>query len=170
MKLLFSIDTKDYDLNSKTTVRPSSRSIIIKDKEIAMVHSKRYDYYKFPGGGINEGETKEHAVIRETLEEAGLNVIPSSIKEFGYVHRIQKGRDGGVYIQDNYYYFCDVESKVNSQNLDDYEDFEQFTLEYVDPIKAMKINRSKTHGPKDPNMIEREAHVLEILIDEGYFN
>ena len=72
--------------------------------------------------------------------------------------------------QDNYYYLCDVEDKVTKQNLDDYENFEHFTLEYVDPKKAIEINRTKDHGYKSKIMIEREARVLEILISEGYFN
>ena len=31
-----------------------------------MIHSLKYDYYKFPGGGIEDGESNEEALIRET--------------------------------------------------------------------------------------------------------
>ena len=75
-----------------------------------------------------------------------------------------------MFIQDNFYYLCDVENKVINQNLDDYEDFEKFTLELVDPKIAINANRNSDHGPKNKDMIEREAKVLEILINEGYFN
>ena len=74
-----------------------------------------------------------------------------------------------MFIQDNLYYLCDVEDKKINQNLDDYEDFEKFTLELVDPIIAININRNKQHGPKDLDMIELEAKVLEMLIKERYF-
>ena len=47
MRLLFEIDTKDYDPNGKPFVRPSVRGIIIRDGKVAMVHSLKYDYYKF---------------------------------------------------------------------------------------------------------------------------
>ena len=90
MRLLFEIDTKDYDLNGGAFIRHSARCINIKNGLVAMVYSVKYDYYKFPGGGIEENESEEHAMIRETQEEAGLVVIPESIKEYGYVHRIQK--------------------------------------------------------------------------------
>ena len=172
MKLLFEIDKKNYDKNGKAFIRPSARAIIIKDNKIYMVHSLVYDYYKFPGGGIEKNESNIDALIRETKEEAGLVVIKDSIKEYGYVHRVKKANDPGysIFIQDNYYYICDVEKNILEQQLDDYEDFEHFTLELVDPRVAIDTNRNKEHGPKDLDMIEREAKVLELLIKDGYLN
>ncbi|MBP5343149.1 NUDIX domain-containing protein [bacterium] len=172
MKLLFEIDKKNYNINGKAFKRPSARAIIIKDNRIYMVHSLVYDYYKFPGGGIEKCESNIDALIRETKEEAGLIILKDSIKEFGYVHRVQKAKDDdySMFVQDNYYYLCNVEENKIEQKLDDYEDFEKFTLELVDPKIAIDINRNKDHGPKDKDMIEREAKVLELLIKNGYFN
>ena len=172
MKLLFEIDKKNYDNDDKAFIRPSARAIIIKDNKIYMVHSLVYDYYKFPGGGIEKNESTIDALIRETKEEAGLIVIKDSIKEYGYVHRVQKADEPSYskFIQDNFYYICDVENKILEQQLDDYENFEKFTLELVDPKIAINTNRNKEHGPKDLDMIEREAKVLESLIKDGYFN
>lgn len=171
MRLLFQIDTKDYDPDGVAFVRHSARCIHIKGGLVAMVHSNQFDYYKFPGGGIEKGESKEQAMIRETLEEAGLTVIPESVKAYGYVHRIQKSTypDDDHFIQDNYYYLCDVEETVRSQKLDDYEAAEHFTLEYVQPDKAIFVNRNAPHGPTDQIMLERDARVLELLKAEGYF-
>ncbi|MBO5542465.1 MAG: NUDIX domain-containing protein [Acholeplasmatales bacterium] len=80
MRLLFEIDLKDYDKKGKAFIRPSARAIIIKDNKVYMVHSLVYDYYKFPGGGIEKNESNIDALIRETAEEAGLVVIKDSIK------------------------------------------------------------------------------------------
>ena len=170
MRLLFEMDTKDYDLNGVAFIRHSARCINIKNGLVAMVHSVKYDYYKFPGGGIEEGESKENAMIRETKEESGLVVIPESVKEYGYVHRIQKSDydDADYFVQDNYYFLCDVEETIHSQDLDDYEADERFTLEYVEPDKAIYVNRNVNHGPKDQTMLEREARVLELLKEEKY--
>lgn len=170
MRMLLVLDAKNYNPDGEVFIRPSARSIIIKDNKIFMVHSIKYDYYKFPGGGINEGESNIDALIRETKEEAGLVVIPESIKEYGMVHRIQKGVrfDCDTFIQDNYYYFCDVVDGVFEQNLDEYEADENFTLEYVDYRVVLEANRKPEHGPKDPIMIEREAKVIELLVKEGY--
>ena len=170
MRLLFEMDKKDHENYTHTFVRNSARSIIIKDGTVAMVHSQQYDYYKFPGGGIEENEDPKEALVRETLEEAGLVIVPETIKEYGYVHRIHKSdRDETeCFVQDNYYYFCEVENDMVSQHLDDYEAAERYTLEYVDPLYAIKKNRSVTASPHNKMMFEREAKVLELLTEEGF--
>ena len=81
------MDKKDYEQCTHTFVRNSARSIIIVNNKIAMIHSLKYDYFKFPGGGIESGENPIDAMIRETREESGLVVKPETIKEYGYVHR-----------------------------------------------------------------------------------
>lgn len=168
MRSLFEIDTKDYDINGTTVSRPSARGIIIKDGKLAMIHSIKYDYYKFPGGGIEKNEQKENALIREVLEETGLDVIPQTIKEYGMVHRIQKGDYEDVFIQDNYYYLCDVEDNVHEQKLDDYEKEEKFTLEYVSPKQVIDANKACASKEADQIMLERECKVIGILAQEGY--
>lgn len=167
MRLLFDIDMKDYDKDGTAFIRPSVRGIIIKNGLLAMIHSLKYDYFKFCGGGIENGEDMTQALIRETAEEAGLKVIPESIREYGYVHRIQKGKREDMFIQDNYYYICDTENDIDSQNLDDYEAEEKFTLEYVSAEKVIETNRNADHGDADRIMIERETRVMEMLIEEG---
>ena len=149
--------------------RNSARSIVIRDGKIAMIHSQKYHYYKFPGGGIEKGEDPISAMIRETREEAGLIVIPETVREYGYVHRIQKSDSDAAecFVQDNFYYFCDALEELSTQNLDDYEAEESFQLAFVDPEAAIKANRSVKESPYNPLMFEREARVLEMLISEG---
>ena len=170
MRLLFEIDEKNYIPNGKAFVRPSSRAIIIRNNKVLMVHSLMYDYYKFPGGGIENNETNIEALIRETKEEAGLNIIKETIKPYGYVHRVSKSDCGDcdIFIQDNYYYLCSVEDRIESQKLDDYEEYEHFTLEEVDYKTAIDVNINRNHGPKEKTMLLREAKVLEMLHNEGY--
>ena len=167
MRLLFELNTGDFDPNGTAFVRPSVRAIIRQEGKVAMVHNTKYDYYKFPGGGMNPGETQKETLIRETLEEAGLAVLPSSVLEYGYVHRVQKGTREDMFIQDNYYYLCDTLPERQNQSLDDYEAEECFTPVFVEPAWAIEVNRTHDHGPKDQLMLERESRVLECLIAEG---
>ena len=169
MRLLFQMDKKDYSSCTRSFTRDSARSIIIRNGKIAMIHSQKYDYYKFPGGGIENGEDPIEAMIRETLEEAGLTVIPETIREYGCVHRIQKSdyNPSECFIQDNYYYLCDAVDGLSPQNLDDYEKQESYQLEYIEPALAIEKNRRVKESPYNPMMFEREARVLEMLLSEG---
>ncbi len=169
MRLLFEMDKGDYGDCTRTFMRNSARSIIIKNGKIAMIHSQKYDYYKFPGGGIEYGEDPIEAMIRETREEAGLTVIPESVQEYGYVHRIQRSdlNPSERFVQDNYYYLCDTADGLASQDLDEYEKAESYQLEYVDPAFAVEKNRRVKESPYNRMMFEREARVLEMLMAEG---
>ena len=171
MRTLFEIDCKDYDPKGRAFVRPSVRGIILREGKVAMVHSIKYDYYKFPGGGIESGESQIQTLIREVQEESGLIVLPETVREYGNVSRKQKSDRVGeyeVFVQDNYYDLCDAAEDIGKQALDDYEKDEHFTLEWVKPERAIAVNRTRDHGPKDQLMLEREARVLEILIQEKF--
>ncbi len=171
MRLLFEIDRQNYQKGGTSTARPSVRGIIIKNGKIAMIHSLTYDYYKFPGGGIENNENHIDTLIREVTEESGLKVIPESVREYGFVHRIEKGDFEDIFIQDNYYYLCNAEDTVYQQSLDQYEDEEKFTLEWVSPETVLTVNRTHFHGKKQGHfqfgtMLERECRVIEILMKE----
>ena len=166
MKTLFTLDSGVYDESIEVVRRPSARGIVIRDGKVAMIHSKKYDYYKFPGGGIEADETPLEAMIREVKEESGLVVIPESIREFGNVHRRSKTKLGGLFIQDNLYYVCSCEDGTGERRLDDYESEEGFTLEFVKPEAAIEKNRNGDYTLM-PLMLEREARVLELIISEG---
>ena len=172
MRILFEMDRKDYSRCTRTFTRDSARSIIIRNGRVAMVHSLKYDYYKFPGGGIEAGEKPAEAMIRETREEAGLAVIPETVKEYGIVHRIQKNEkdETECFVQDNYYYLCEAEEKPVPQELDSYEAKELYRLEFVDPAAAIQRNRSAKETPHSSLMLEREARVLELLQAEVFLN
>lgn len=169
MRLLFEMDLKDYAACTHSFSRPSARAVIIADGRLAMIHSRKYDYYKFPGGGIELGEDPVAAMIRETREEAGLIVRPETVWEYGYVHRIQRsGKDPTeCFIQDNYYYLCEAEETPVAQQLDGYEAGEGYALVCVPPQTVLEKNRSVTGAPYNPLMFERECRVVELLVAEG---
>jgi 8-oxo-dGTP pyrophosphatase MutT (NUDIX family) len=51
--------------------------VLIQEDKVALIerHRAGLDYYVFPGGGVDEGETPERAAIREAMEELGIEVV-----------------------------------------------------------------------------------------------
>jgi len=174
MEIIKVFDYKDYKEDGTVGIRPSVRAIIIKDDKLALVYSTKYDYYTFAGGGIENGETKETALIREIREELGLEVIPASIKEYGLVVRKENGKYDDLFIQENYYYICDVSSDILSQQLDDYEKAEGYRLEWVTAEHAIKVNSTHEHSKQEnvkycERLMERENWMINRIVSEGYF-
>lgn len=167
MRLLFEMNNCGDIGEGTAFVRHSARSIVIRRGKVAMVRSEEYDYYKFPGGGIEAGEEPQEAMIRETREEAGLRVIPGTIRPYGYVHRVSVSDrpDTEYFIQDSFYFLCDAVEGENQQ-LDAYEAEEGSHLVWIHPETAIHVNRFHDHGHKDQEMLEREARVLERLREE----
>ena len=64
--------------------------VLIQNDKIALIerHRAGLDYFVFPGGGVNEGETHEQAAIREAMEELGVEVaIKQKISEIQLGHK-----------------------------------------------------------------------------------
>ena len=161
MELLFEIDKKDYDPNGEVFSRPSARGIIMKDGKTAVIYSRKNKFYKIPGGGVEPGEDNLSALIREVKEEVGLTVRPETIKEFGYVHRIQRGKHEPVFIQDNFYYLCDVENSQELLQYSDAEKQEEFVPVFVDLEEAIKVNEEYVKVNTLDSMIERELKIWQ---------
>ena len=168
MRLLFTLDRGDYQEGKKAFSRPSARAIVIENGRVAMVYSQKYGHYKFPGGGIEAGESREAALVREAREEAGLVLDPQSIRPYGFVHRIERGDREPLFIQDHFYYLASASALV-PQELDGYEAAEGYTLRWVDPREAAAADRSliPAFEPRRRFMLLREAMVLEKLLAEG---
>ena len=164
MNELFSMDMKDYNPEGKVTARTSARAVIIKGEEVLLVYKKKYGYYSFPGGGIEEGEDDAATLQREVAEETGYQIEPDSIKPFGSV--LVRHRDffdeNGIWEQPNRYYFAEIsetqhavssddskprhavspdDSRFRQALPDDYEVEAGYTAVWVKPFDAATHNR-----------------------------
>ena len=57
-------------------MRTRAGIVLIEDNRVALIerHRAGLDYFVFPGGGVDKGETPEQAAIREAIEELGVEV------------------------------------------------------------------------------------------------
>ena len=169
MRLLFEVDTKDYDKNTERTYRRSACGIVIRGKTIAMCYVDKHKVHVIPGGGIEPGETMEQAVVREMHEETGLRIIPESVREYGYTHVVRKGQYEPVYVQDSYYYLCQAEDELDEVNLTENEMRNGLHFGFVNPFEILQENSDRLAVGELPCLFERERLLLLKLISDGMF-
>lgn len=164
MKILAEFDSGNYEPDWKVVSRNAVRAVIIRDGKIALVKSEKEGYYKFPGGGIEQGESHAETLIRETLEETGLCIKPDSIREFGMIIEKRKSlySDAEIFEQKSYYYFAEAERSVLPQRLEKYETELGFGLEWTDIKYACRINLGLAKG-RNASLVLRESYVLGLL-------
>jgi 8-oxo-dGTP diphosphatase len=99
--------------------------ICIKDKKVLMARSHGKDVFYTPGGGREEGETSEEALIREVKEELLVDLVPETIQLYGVFIAPAHGRAEGTLVQMT----CYTADYVGELQVDDVEiaEFAWFT-------------------------------------------
>jgi len=165
MKLLTQIfHNPDVSLTSKTVTRNAVRAIILRKDKVLMVHSMVNGDYKFPGGGVEEGEAHVATLRRELMEECGAR-LKSILSEFGRVEEYDRAKEEelDLFCMHSYYYLCEVEDGLGPQTLDDYELEYGFTPQWVNIDQAIAVNRALLENPPPTiqRWVRRELFMLE---------
>lgn len=144
MRLIKEMYHKDpLPIEGKAIYREAVRGIILKGDSLLMIFSPQNGDYKFPGGGVNAGETHEKALLREIQEECGA-LLRHIEKEFGKIieYDIPLEKDYDVFKMTSYYYLCKVKENFSDQNLDPYEEKLGFKPVWIDVETAIENNKS----------------------------
>lgn len=173
MRLLKEIYRKtDINISGKMIYREAVRGVIKRENELLMVYSSKDGDYKFPGGGVDAGETYKDALIREIREECGATVI-NIHSEFGKTveYDIPMENEFDVFKMASFYYVCDVDPILGEQFLDEYEKNLGFEPVWIDINSAIEGNRTiiDTKAFDAPRWTKRELFVLELLKKELFF-
>lgn len=119
----------------RTGIRASA--IIIKGSRILLIHRKKVgeEYWVFPGGGVEDGETAEEACIREVKEETSLKVtgIRLAFEDQTFV--------GG---NKHPFYFCDVSDgeaflSGEEKNMNSRENWYRLEWVELDKVKDIRL-------------------------------
>ena len=150
--------------HGKTVHRTAVRAVILRGPELLMVYSSNVGDYKFPGGGVDIGETHQQALARELLEECGASLL-SVNGELGAVveYNFAEEKEYDVFKMTSYYYFCQIREEFGSQKLDGYEKELGFQPLWINIDKAILLNRSLLETDEIPYWLRREIFMLEYL-------
>ncbi|MFH1398840.1 MAG: NUDIX domain-containing protein [Candidatus Woesearchaeota archaeon] len=72
MELLHEI--KDTYSQKGLFEREASRAVLFDKGLVPLLFVSKFNYYKIPGGGIDPGEDRKKALIREVQEETGCKI------------------------------------------------------------------------------------------------
>ena len=148
--------------HGKTVHRTAVRAVILRGSELLMVYSSNVGDYKFPGGGVDAGESHQQALARELLEECGASLL-SVDGELGAIieYKFAEEKEYDVFKMTSYYYFCQIMEEFGSQKLDGYEKDLGFQPLWISIDEAILANRSLLGIDEIPQWLHREIFVLE---------
>ena len=152
------------NIKGKTIHRTAVRGVIVRGRNLLMIYSSNVGDYKFPGGGVGDGETHAQALRREIQEECGMCVAYIG-SEIGAVieYNIPMEDNYDVFKMTSHYYQCDVEDGFGIQRLDDYELDLGFKPIWINVEQAIQFNKRLLISKKIPDWLRREIFVLEYI-------
>jgi len=165
MELILYYDKSTDDVGDVLIERDAVRGVCLRDDKILLVHLENSGEYKFPGGGVNDGESMVDALHRELLEEAGLSKV-KTIKPIGVALQKQNSKmaDGIFYQKSRYYYVHDFEeNSFDEQNLDDYEQDLGLKPKWIDLDEAIEHNKKIMLDENRNPWVDRDTWVLMLL-------
>jgi 8-oxo-dGTP pyrophosphatase MutT (NUDIX family) len=165
MKLLKMFDKRSTKIGSQPIIyRNAVRAIILREHKVLLVYSETNKEYKFPGGGIETGETRHYALRREVKEEVGKE-LKSVNESLGYVDQIYNDiyDEHKYFYQRSYYYFCEIEDEYVGLSLSESEMALRFLPKWVTLEEAINANKARIDGGEAFPWTERELYVLELL-------
>lgn len=139
MNILKTISDKDVGFDNPVLEvykeRTAVRIILFNDlNQVALLHSKKYDFHKLGGGGVEEGEDIMEALHREAQEELGCKL--KNIKEFGIVEEYY---NYSATHQMSCYFLANLDGEVGQNNLQGYEVDHDYEVLWFDMDKAISI-------------------------------
>lgn len=139
-------------------LRTAARAIVYDDaNHIALLRVGRDNYYKLPGGGIEDGEDQKQALRRELLEEIGCEA-----EIIGEVGEIVQYLDQIKLKQTSYCYLAKQIGEKNKPNFTDEELEKGFEIYWANDIdEAIKLlGSSKTNYDSGTSIVKRDLTLL----------
>ena len=161
-KTILTISDVDFDLTyqmgdiSKYHTRRAARGLVFNNGKIAFINVTKLKFHKFPGGGIESGESIGDAFVREIIEEVGCK---SRVNQ--KIGKVVEYRDRFQLKQINYILAAQVIGRVGTPTLQPDEIEEGFVLEWRLPIEILNIlENDRPTDYEGKFIVKRDLHII----------
>lgn len=144
--------------------RRAVRAVAFRGDKLLLIHARGPGDYKFPGGGVEPGESALEALGRELREETGHELAVPGALALRVEERRPAKESGAVFHMISDYYLCEVaDGPAGRQSLDAYEERLGFAAAWVSPAEALAANEALAAGGDASPWIRREIFALRRL-------
>lgn len=144
--------------------RRAVRAVAFRGDKLLMIHARGPGDYKFPGGGVEPGESALEALGRELREETGHELAVPGALALRVEERRPAKEAGAVFHMISDYYLCEVaDGPAGRQSLDAYEERLGFAPAWVAPEDALAANEALAACGDASPWIRREIFALRRL-------
>lgn len=157
MKSLLRLNQHEMGIESAddreiTRERQASRAVVLNNKnEVALINFSKINTRKLPGGGIENDETPEEALVREIKEEIGYEVA-EVLAELGVV---EEERYFAGLNQKSYCYVVQVGDFVGTEPTKEETDRGIETIWYKSPDEAIEHIQQASGVDEHGNLVGR---------------
>ena len=152
IELLKTINPENADVNnvSDWEHREAARAVVFdNENRIGLLHVRKENYYKLPGGGVEKGESLKVALDRELKEELGIEI--KVVKEIGSIIEF---RASWKLQQTSYCFLAKINSEKKEPNFTAGEISVGFETVWVSPTESLKLLNLKLTQDYEGKFIE----------------
>lgn len=169
MRLLNTTYHPDANLNTDRKFhRQAARAIILDGDNILLLYTERYHDYTLPGGGVDNNEHIEAALIRELKEETGAQNV-RSIREFGRYEEFRPWykSDYDLIHMESFCFTCEIDEQLGATSFETHEIENGMRVCWMNIHQAIKHNEQTiANSAKKGMSIERETFLLKLIVEE----
>jgi ADP-ribose pyrophosphatase YjhB (NUDIX family) len=160
--LLLNPQNTAKELAETWPVRISARAVVVDaENQIALLHVQNHNYYKLPGGGLDEDETIQSALKRECREEIGCDIAIQRpigvIEEYRTIFKLR---------QISHCYAAKVSGRKGKPTFTKIEQAQNFSLLWceVNQAKAFLLHSLPNNQEGQDYIVPRDLAILNKAI------
>lgn len=153
--------------------RHAARGIVLRDEQILLLFTERYNDFSFPGGGLDADEDVVTGLKRELEEETGAREI-QVLQHYGYIEEYRPYRkpEYDLMHMTSHFYLCKVAQQLAPVRMESHEIANGMRPVWISVTEAIAHNEAVMQRQESSmgQSIQRETFMLRKVASELIVN